>query len=240
MIIVRIPIAPVHGDVELVGTLHKIETVNREHHLSLTSQLLWSEHLDVRVRSVAADPVGGAYPEQKSYPEHEVGDHLGRLHLQVNCQPLAGVEQVPDPPVVTNQRHIDDLYLPRPPAALRGAKHVRGRLSSREVIRRRSRRTCPRRTRPDHLLSLGIAGSQLSFLGSSDIRDVGADDARRVSERAYAASVEPQGLIAEALHQAQSVGDQQDGLPTPFELRKLVQTPVRKPLIANRQDLIHE
>src|SRR5687768_3319395 len=63
VIVVRIPVTFVDGHVQLVGAFDEIETPNVEIDLAVAEDLDRAEFLDVRVRTVTADPLGVEDPD---------------------------------------------------------------------------------------------------------------------------------------------------------------------------------
>ena len=78
------------------------------------------------------------------------------------------------------------------------------------------------------------------FLAFFDGRQIGVDDALRIAVRAGAAVVEPERLVAEALDDAERVGDEEDGLAAASELGELVEALVREALVADGEHFVDQ
>ena len=72
MIVVRIPVALVHGDVQLVGSFNQVQTIDRKGHLIAAFEPLRRHLFEIRVRPVTTDAVG----VEQAHAEDEV---VGRL-----------------------------------------------------------------------------------------------------------------------------------------------------------------
>ena len=112
VIVVRVAVALVHGDIELVGALDQVEAVDGEGRVAVAGEPLGIHFFQVRVRAVAAHAVGVEQPDA----EHEVVGRLGGVDLQADRHRVAGVEHERRLPLAIEERDVGDLHFARSPA----------------------------------------------------------------------------------------------------------------------------
>src|SRR4051794_7278723 len=109
MIVVRIAVEFVNGDVDLVGALDEIERVDGEEGLCVTQDAHRLQVLDIRVRAVTAD----AFGVEDSDSDDEVLIFHWRSKPHSNRQGFAAVKHVARLLVRTKQLDLGDLDLAR-------------------------------------------------------------------------------------------------------------------------------
>src|SRR5262245_49163891 len=114
MVIVRCAVAPMNGDVNLVRTLDERQAVQMEPDVCVTAELCRPRSFDVRVRPVAADPIGA----ENSDAEHEIGQPLMRPDVESDFNRLARFEDVRGRAVAAQEVDAENLGLARAPSAL--------------------------------------------------------------------------------------------------------------------------
>src|SRR5574339_999774 len=120
MVVVRIPVELVNGDVNLVRALDKIEAIDREERLCIAQHTHGLQLLNARVRAVTAD----AFGVEDSNPNHEILILNRGSKPDPDGQRFTAVEHVTGLLVRTIQLNLGDLDLARAPAALGRTEHV--------------------------------------------------------------------------------------------------------------------
>jgi hypothetical protein len=90
MVVVRIPISLVRGQIESIRAFDEIELVDRERHDGAAVNLRRLELFEIGVGAVDADVVGVEEPEA----EHEVGDLRLRRDVHADLDRFAALEHV--------------------------------------------------------------------------------------------------------------------------------------------------
>ena len=238
MVVVREPVALVDRDVELVGSLDEIESLDGKHHLAVALERLGPHLLDIGVGPVATNAVR----TEDTDAEGEVIDRMRCADLHTDRHRVARVKHVRGS-AGSLQRHLLDANGARAPAPLLRREHVGGRLGviGPLCLRRVGKRlwVC-RRLHVRGLLRLGILCGEMLVFGLLDVGQVPLHDPRRVADGPALSGFEPHSLVAEALHHRQPVGDEQDGLAAPFELGELIETLQAEPCITDREHLVHQ
>ena len=90
MVVVRIAVELVHGDVEFVGAFDEVEAVDREDRLRVAEDALGLQLLEVGVGAVAADALG----VEDADADDEVVDRDRRAQPEPDVERLAAVKDV--------------------------------------------------------------------------------------------------------------------------------------------------
>ena len=122
VIVVRIAVEFVDGNIELIRPFHEVEALDREHGLGVAKDALGSQLFDVSVGTIAAHAFGVENPDT----DDEVLDGHRRAQLQAHVDWFAAVEDVRGYAVAAGQADVDNLDLARAPATLGRAEHVGG------------------------------------------------------------------------------------------------------------------
>ena len=209
VVVVRIAVARVDRDVELVGALDEVEALDHEIALAACPRQLDRLQLrDVGVGAVAADAVGVEEPDA----EGEVGAAAAAPDRRAesssrspdwNTWPAAPSSPMKVTPVISTSRD------PQRPSVARNMSSGggRGRRRIASAVTSARRRSSAHAPAPGHPTRPATALPRLL-----DVGDVGADDAPRIAVARAEPGVNPQRLVAEALDQAQRVRHEQDGL----------------------------
>src|SRR5262249_17912521 len=118
MVIVRVAVTLVNGDVDFVGSLDELEAIDREGRLGIAGEPLGGHFLEVGIRPVAADAVG----VEQAHAEDEVVGRLSGPHLYANRHRIAGVEDEGRLAALIDERDVGDLDLARSPAPFDGSR----------------------------------------------------------------------------------------------------------------------
>src|SRR5688572_24049679 len=233
VIVVRVSVSLVDGDIELVGAFDEIEALDTEGHFSFATGFLRHEALEVRIGAVAVDPVGTV----DANAEDEVGRRLVRAHTQVDRHRIAGLENVRHLALRGFERHAGYFELARTPAALVAARHVveSGRYGGWTLDA--GLRVCFVNSA---FLRAFFGARELFLFASAHVRQIGANNPFRVSRPAYLAAVKPQRFIAEPLDEVERMGDEQDRLAPSLEFAELIEALVGKAFVSNGEYFVHE
>ena len=123
MVVVRIAIALVDGDIQLVRTLDQIEALDRECGFRLSGQPLRIHLFKKRIGSIAAHAVD----IEQADPEGEVVGRMIGPDPQADRQRLAGMKNERGFTLPVEQRDFCDFHLPGPPTPFGRLKQVRRR-----------------------------------------------------------------------------------------------------------------
>jgi hypothetical protein len=130
-----------------------------------------------------------------------------------------------------------DLHLTCAPTALGRLRHVRGDLRR---IRWAAGHGCFAGGHIGDVFGLRVGSCERLLFLALDVRRVSTDDALRITLAPMLAVIEPQGLVAEALHQSERVRDEENGLVPTLELGKFVEALVREALVPDGEHLINK
>src|SRR5258708_17758539 len=112
VVVVWIAVALVHGHVDLVRALDKLEAVDRERYFSVACEPLGVHLLEIGVRAVAADAIGVEQSESKD----EVVGGIRCAHFDSHRHWLAGMKHVRSLRLPVEERHVDDFHFARTPS----------------------------------------------------------------------------------------------------------------------------
>ncbi len=108
MVVVRVTVDLVDGDVEFIRAFHQIQALDREPRLGVAEDPFALELFNARVRAVAAD----AFRVEEPDPDHEVLDLHGGPQGNADGERLPAVEHVPRLSIGAAQVHVRDLDFP--------------------------------------------------------------------------------------------------------------------------------